>query len=350
VVVGDIDHLIIYRKSGQVRIRRVSSPEPPWWYATSIAPYSARRAAPVAIDYLDLTASSGEKLEVSVSESVRGELERARDRIVGPVLIDGAEFAESVFRRGEEALTFVSDSQIPTLYVISSRGELPDALRGATLVIAAWPLDIDRLERLFADARRGDARWGVAVPVIFPVTTNLEALQQLARAAQGASFLAALPIDVDPTAKQAMARSLTLPGDDETYQMLFHADLEPLHIATERHIAALAHENAMSDFVVPPDWPEPTNWNAATLLTLTATRMIAMEHETELALSLARAARVVAELDKPLTRIAEAASLSIIEALDEVSVDVLAEWLDRGRSSFVDRVNERWRLRRDAGV
>jgi hypothetical protein len=65
---------------------------------------------------------------------------------------------------------------------------------------------------------------------------------------------------------------------------------------------------------------------------------------------LARSARVVAELDKPLARIAESASLAIVEALDEVSVDVLAEWLERGRSSFVDRVNARWRLKRDAGV
>ncbi len=82
---------------------------------------------------------------------------------------------------------------------------------------------------------------------------------------------------------------------------------------------------------------------------MTATRMLAMEHEIDLAAILARSARVVAELEKPLARIAEAASLSIVEALDEVSVDVLTEWLERGRSSFVDRVNARWRLRRDVG-
>ncbi len=338
--------MIIYRKSGQLRLRRPSAPEPPWWYATAISPYSARRAAPVSIDYIDLTASAAEKIEVSVSDNVRDEIERTRGKIVPPVLIDGAEFAESVFRRGEEALTL----DVPTLYLISTRGELPDDLRGATLVIAAWPLDFERLDRLFNDARKRGARWGVAVPVMFPVTTDLGALAELAAAAKGASFLAALPIDADPTAKQVIARSLTMPGDEEMYQMLFHSDLEPIQIATERHIAALAHANGMSDFVVPPDWSEPTNWNAATLLTLSASRMIAMEHETELAGSLARDARVVAELDKPLTRIAEAASLSIIGALDKVSVDVLSEWLEHGHSSFVDRINERWRLRRDAGL
>jgi hypothetical protein len=342
--------LITYRKSGPLRIRRAAAPEPPWWYATAVSPYSARRAAPVAIDYIELTASSAEKLDVSVCDNVREELERSRGKIAAPVLVDGAEFVESIFRQGEEALAFCAEEGMAAVDVISTRGELPDEIHGATLTIATWPLEIDRLARLFGDAQRRGARWGVAVPVIFPVTTNLEALEQLAAAAKGASFLAALPVDLDPTAKHAIARSLTLPGDDETYQMLFHADLEPVHVATERHIAALAHENGMDDFVVPPDWPEPTNWNAATLLTLAATRMIAMEHEIELAGSLARAARAVAELEKPLTRIAEAASLSIIGALNEVSVDVLTDWLTTGRSSFIDRINERWRLRRDAGV
>jgi hypothetical protein len=144
-----------------------------------------------------------------------------------------------------------------------------------------------------------------------------------------------------------MARSLTLPGEEETYTTLFHSDLEPIHVATERHIAALASAAGMSDFIVPPDWQERTNWNAAIVLTLTAARMIAMEYEVELAGALARAARAVAELDKPLTRIAEAAPLSIVEALDEVSVDILSEWLQSGRSVFVERINERWRLRRD---
>jgi len=78
--------------------------------------------------------------------------------------------------------------------------------------------------------------------------------------------------------------------------------------------------------------------------------MLAMDYEVELAGMLARSARVIVDLDKPLTRIAESASLAIVEALDEVSVDVLTDWLETGQSSFVERVNERWRMRRDAGV
>ncbi|HXG58397.1 MAG TPA: hypothetical protein VNL91_05205, partial [Thermoanaerobaculia bacterium] len=161
----------------------------------------------------------------------------------------------------------------------------------------------------------------------------------------GAAFLAPVAVEADPTAKQALAG-----GDEETYANLFHADLEPLTTATERHLAALAAEGGMADFVVPPRWEERSNWNAAVLLTLTASRMLAMGDDIELAGAIARSARVVADLDKPLVRIAEAASLSIVEALDEASADIAGDWLEGVEGAFVARVNARWRLRRDAGM
>ncbi len=340
--------MIVYRKSTQLRTRRASAPEPPFWCATSVSPYSARRAAPVAIDYIDLRASASDRIEVTVCESVAGELERVR--LVAPILIEASELAEAVFRRGEEALDFFAQHGLPAVHLISTRGALPEKPHPeSTIVIAAWPLEIERLDAMFAEAR---GIWGVAVPVLFPVTTDLGALDRLARSAKsrGASFFAAVPVDIDATAKQAIARSLSLDGDDETYAMLFHSRLEPVHVATERHIAAIAAEAGMADFIVPPRFEEKSNWNASILLTLTATRMLAMEHEIDLAALLARSARVVADLDKPLTRIAEAASLSIIGALDEVSTGVLTEWLERGTSAFVERINSRWRLQRDAGA
>ena len=336
--------MILYRKSAQLRLRRAATPEPPWWFATAIAPYGPKRATPVAIDYLELRASCPERMEVSVTENLGAELRRSALKIAPPVLIDATEFAEVVFRRGEEALESLD---LPAMFLASPRGALPADPGPATIVLAAWPLEFHRLEALAAQAR--GAEWGLAVPVLFPVTTDLTALGQLRDIARdnGARFFAAIPVEPDPTAKQAIARSLTLSDDDETYHTLFHADLDPLHVATERHIAALAAEAGLEDFVVPPEWHRRTNWNAAILLTLTATRMLAMDHEVELAGTLARSARVVAELEKPVERIAEAASLAIVEAIDEVSADVLTEWLETGRSAFAERINARWRVRRD---
>jgi hypothetical protein len=308
--------VILYRKVPQLRVRRSTAPEPPYWAVTSIAPYGARRATPIAIDYLALRATGAEKLEVTVCEDVRDELDRAR-AIAAPVLIDAAENAEEVFRRGAEALAWCEEH----------------GLSAQLLTSRTHTIHLGR---------------GVAVPVYFPVTTDLALLETLADEAQreGAAFFAAVPIEVEPTAKQALARSLELTGDDDRYAMLFHADAAPVVLATERHIAALAHERGMADFILPPRWEDRTNWNASVLLTLTASRMIAMELDLDLAGTILRSARTIAELDKPLTRVAESASLSIIGGLDPTSAEMLTEWLADGSAAFGEYVGEQWRTRR----
>ena len=222
---------------------------------------------------------------------------------------------------------------------------IPEAARDT--VIVAWPPKIELLEPLFKEAAERGLHWGVFVPVVYPITTDLATLASLAAHSEqhGARYFAAAAVDLDATAKQAIASEWALDGDD--YATLFHSDLEPLAIATERHVGALAAEHGMADFVLPPQWPARSNWNAAILLTLTASRMIAIGRELELAGSLSRSARAVAELGKPIAWVAEAASLSIVGSLDEVSVDILGDWLESGRSAFVDRIDEEWRLRRD---
>ncbi|HEU4521685.1 MAG TPA: hypothetical protein VFT12_06765 [Thermoanaerobaculia bacterium] len=341
--------MITYRKGAPLRIKRSAAPEPPWWFATAIAPYGPRRAMPIAIDYLDLRASWSERMDVAVAGNVRDELERLPGQLHPPLLIDAAEFAEVVFRRGEETLAVASEWKLPAMFLMSSRGDVPPRPDRNT-ILAAWPADLEVLETHAASL--AGSEWGMVIPVMFPATTDLGVLDALCAiaAANGARFLAAIPIELDATAKQAMARSLTLPEDEETYQHLFHADLEPVHVATERHVAALAAGAGMQDFVVPPQWDQRSNWNAAVVLTLTATRMLAMHIDTEMAGAMARSARIVAGLEKPIARIAEAASLSIIEALDPSSVDILTDWVAGGSAAFVEKINARWRLRRDAGM
>jgi len=345
--------VILYRKGGPLRVRRSAAPEPPYWCATTVAPYGARRAAPVAIDYLALRATGvADRLEVSVCDDARDELERTRT-LIEPVLIEATESAELIFRRGQAALELCEVLRLSTIHLVSTRGGLPPrAHENSVVAIAAWPLELPRLEEMFVEAHKLGLRWGVAAPVLFPVTTELEPLAALADLAQshGATFLAAMTVELEPTAKQALAQALRLEADDDRYAMLFHGSLhrtmEPMHLATERHIAALAHDRGMADFIVPPRWEERSNWNAAVLLTLAASRMIAMELDLDLAGSIARSARIVAELDKPLTRIAESASLSIIGGLDETSVEALTSWLVDGSAAFLDFVNEQWRMRR----
>lgn len=312
--------MILYRKASQLRVRRAAAPAAPFWAATTIAPYSPRRATPVAVDYVALRASGAEKLDVTVAENVRDELDRTRN-LPSPILIDATGNAEAVFARGAEIMSWCADNGL-----------------------AAQLLTSDAHAVRLTDGER----WGMAVPVIFPITTALPLLEQLADAAKesGAAFFAAIAIDVEPTARQAIAQSLELTGDDDLYATLFHSDVAPIQLATERHIAALAAERGLADFVLPPRWEERSNWNAAVLLTLTATRMIALELDLDLAGTIARSARTIAELDKPLTRIAESASLSIVGGVDETSVEMLTEWIGGGTASFAEYVNEQWRSRR----
>lgn len=333
--------MILYKKQAPLRIKRVPAPQPPFWCATSVSPYGARRAEPVAIDYIALRASSTDKLEVTVTENAKDELERAKF-LESPVLIDAAEAAEAVFRRGEEVLEFCEANQRESLYLTSTRGVLPR--RETDVVIAAWPLDLSRLEELFASA----TRFGVAVPIVFPITTDLDALEQLADLAKkyNAAFFAGVSVEVEATAKQSIAQSMDLAHDDDRYAVLFHSEVEPVHLATERHIAALANERGLADFILPPRWDERSNWNASVLLNLIASRMFAMELDLDLAGSIARSARVLAELDKPVARVAAAASVSIIGGLDETSAEVLTEWIGGGEPSFAEFVNEQWRLAR----
>lgn len=333
--------MILYKKQAPLRIKRVPAPQPPFWCATSVSPYGARRAEPVAIDYIALRASSTDKLEVTVTENAKDELERAKF-LESPVLIDAAEAAEAVFRRGEEVLEFCEANQRATLYLTSTRGVLPR--RETDVVIAAWPLELARLEELFASA----TRFGVAVPIVFPITTDLDALEQLGDLAKkyNAAFFAGVSVEVEATAKQSIAQSMDLAHDDDRYAVLFHSEVEPVHLATERHIAALAHERGLADFILPPRWDERSNWNASVLLNLIASRMFAMELDLDLAGSIARSARLLAELDKPVARVAAAASVSIIGGLDETSAGMLTDWIAGGEPSFAEFVNEQWRLAR----
>jgi hypothetical protein len=345
--------VIVYRKATHLRLQRATAPAPPFWTATTIAPYSSRRSAPISIDYLDLRASFVERAEVTVCENVRDEIERAtvRHQLSEPALIEATEFAEVVFARGDDALRACGEQQCAALHLVSTRGALPSHEADGTIVaVSAWPLELHRLEPLLAQARDRALAFGLVVPVIFPVTTDLAALTELAELARtyDARFFASFAVDLDATARKSVADSLA--GSDEAYDQLFHADLEPLTVATERHIAALAAEIGADDFVTPPHWERRSNWNGSVLLMLVATRMIAMKHEVETATRLARSSRLVAQLDKPIERIAAAASLSIVEALDEISVDILTDWLETGRSAYCDHVAKQWRLRRDSGL
>lgn len=343
--------MIVYRKSRRLRARRVRAPIAPFWASTIIEPYDGPRTTPLAMHYVQMTATGVEKLEIGVADNITDTLSRQQPDNRGPSLVDAAGFCEQVFLRGAEASAALLQRGETILHLITSDGSIPDSAGQSkiTVVLAAWPSRMDDLRKISSELKRRDARWGILIPLFFPETTELGWLEEVADLANegSATFLAANSIELDSSAKQRIGQRLLGPDDEETWARLFHEDLETLHVATERHVAALAGERSLLDFVAPPQWLSKTNWNAAVLLAITGTRLIRMRESPELGWTLLRSAAAVAELGKELSLLVSTANLSIVESIDEISASELTAWLRDEEMPFINELNNRWRLRRD---
>lgn len=335
--------MITHRKTTQLRIRRSAYPQAPFWQAVTIAPYGTGRGMPVQINYMTLTADAKAKVDVSVTRSVRDQLERERV-IEGPALIEASEVSELIYRRGEEALTMLTELEVDATCLISSNGHVPslERMERATIVVSCWPLRLQNLEMIFQKCHTRGFRWGVIVPLIHPVTTDFDMIERLAdlAAANGASFFTGVPIESEPEARQAVAVTQAL--DDAAVTELFDADLESMIVSAERFGARVATARDMLDHV-PAFAPLTSNWLAAMKLSLAGTRLIRMGEDVELGWTLHQSSKLIAGLHKPIERIAASASLSIIESLDETSVEALEQWLRDGRSGFFESVDAKWR-------
>ncbi len=343
--------MITYRQVPSLRVVSQSSPQPPFWSRTTVSPYGSIRTAPLALDYQNLTLSAHSRVEVAVCDDVAARLLESAVPFDDPLLIDATESGEKIFGRAEQALGSLGSRSRELIYLTSTRGAIPNAspTDQLTLLVAAWPIDDDGLSEMFAALNSQGWRWGVVIPIVYPLTTDLAILQRIAdlAAQHGAVSLSAIPFDLTPAAKHTIAKSIS---DHESYLTLFDSDLDTITVATERHVAALAEERQLQDFVCPIGIANKTNWNAAILLTILGTRMLRMKKDVELGWRLVRSAKILAELDKPIEHVAEAASLGIIEGLDPRAVEVVESWMRGGEPTFADSIHAQWRLRRDYGL
>ncbi|HUO85514.1 MAG TPA: hypothetical protein VM534_10415 [Thermoanaerobaculia bacterium] len=344
--------MIRYRKTAPLRMTRAAAPQTPFWQRTTLAPYGGHRDPRVSIDYASLSATSEPRSEVEVCNDPEDQMQRAGVRLEPPLLIDATGSAERVYRRGEETLRAAQTAQLPSVHLLDAASALPRVPCSAatTLVIAAWPPEMNDLDLLFGAAGRSPCRWGALLPLLFPITTRLEWIEAIADsvARHAGSFLAAVALDLAPPAKHVLARWNG--AEDESFATLFHEDLELIEVASERHVAALAAERGLRDWIEPPETARHSNWSAAAYLAHYGTRMVRMKHQVELGWTLLRSAAAVASLDKQLTTVAASATLGIIEAIDEVSTEALARWLQSGTFELFAEVDRHWRLRRDHGV
>lgn len=345
--------MISWVKAAQLRIERVPAPHPPFCCASIVSPYATRREAPLSIDLVKLTAHAFDRGEVRVATDAADLLSREEElrSLPAPVLVDATGFAESVFARGVAAAEYLAARGTDTVLAVSSASTIPlPGIGRSVAVIETWPPDIAEIEAAFSRAR--GLEWGVFVPVIFPATTDLALLTRIADAAKeaGARFLSCAAIELDAPARRGVAELLGDALDEESYESMFHDDVDVITLATERHIAALACEREMDDYVPPVEAGQRDNWSAASHLARVGSRMVRMDEDVEAGWSCIRSAAALAQLEKPLERIAQAADVSIVKSIEPAAADALREWLREGASALGRAVDGKWRLRRDYAV
>jgi len=329
--------------------RDVSSvPQPPFWAATTLSPYRGRASANIAIDYRQLLAEPGGADVVSIWN---GEIDGVKFDLTS-LLVDATGPLEETYSRGAILANRAAHQEIETTVLVCPHSSLDELRNSEHLVVAlsAWPINEEEILARAITLSKENFRWGLAIPILYPITTDLALLTRLAdlAATHDALFLTSIPLDVDPAAKQRIATSLS--ADDESYLTLFASDLEVITIATERHIAALAFERKLSDTLLLPRSDDRSNWNASVHLSIAGTRMLRMKRDAEEGWKLVRSAKTIAELDKPVARIAAQASLAIIEGLSLRAVEILTDWVQRRSSRRFDEIATAWRLRRDYGA
>lgn len=340
--------MIRYSRKGQIRVHQTREPQQPFWQTTTISPYSPEiRSTPIGIDFIRLRAVSRSTVDVSVP-GVLHDIDF--DRLPSPLLIEAHGPEEMIYRLGDKLLHELP-ADIRPMILLSADGDVPREISAVApiVIVAAWPPDLVALESIAERAASEKHEWGVLVPVIYPVTTELESLRAIADTAtrHGARFLAAASIETDARARRAVAE-LTEDLDEETWATLYDRNLEGIQIATERHVAALANDLGLDDAIDPWLGSSRSNRATAAFLARIGSRMVRMEHDVELGWMFLKASRTIATLDKELTRVASSAHVTIIpELADEIMAEVVEQWLESGNAEFAEHVDGKWRLKRE---
>lgn len=327
-----------------IRLRRFDVPQPPFWCATAVSPYQGPRRSGVAVDWLNLRATAPSRGELAVSEDPVDMLQREK-RVRGPMLIDACGFAEVVHGRGEALLN--SQEVLPgALVLCSPDGRVIDPPPGrAVLVLALWPLDDDDVAARLAEASAWPV-WGACIPLLHPVTTNFERIEMLAQrvAAAGGSFLASATIDAEPAAMSALVM-MSPDADSDAWESIRDGTAETANLRASGIVAAAAHRAGLASRCPLPQ--ERDNWSAAATLTAIADRLFLLDSDPELAWQFRRGASIIASLPKPLTLVAESASLNIVEGLGPAAIAALETWLAGREQGMLTRLDAEWRSRYD---
>ena len=337
--------MIRHIKGRAIRLRRFELPQPPFWCATSVTPYQGPRRSGVAVDWMTLRATAPSRGELTVSEDPVDMLQRER-RLRAPLMLDACGFAEIVHGKGEAVLQW-AERPATGVVLCSTDGVImpPPANDPPVLVLGLWPLESDEI-----DARLGEASawpvWGACVPLLHPITTRLDTIESLAArvAAAGGSFLTAALIRAEPAAMAALVL-MSEDADAEVWESIRDGSSESLTLRSSGIVAAAAHRAGLADRCPFPATRD--NWAASAVLAAIADRLFLLDTDPELAWEFQRGASIISGLSKPLTLVAETASLGIIEGLSTAVISALESWLEGREPGLLTRFDSEWRARYD---
>lgn len=329
-----------------LRLRRFDVPQPPFWCATAVSPYQGPRRSGVAVDWMSLRATAPTGGELSVSRDPVDMLQRER-KVRAPWLIDACGFAEVVHGRGGALLASDELRNGPVVVLASTDGAVPDPPAGgnATLVLTLWPLDEDEIDARIIECAAWP-RWGACIPLLHPVTTNLELIESLAErvAKAGGAFLTSATIAAEPAAMSALVM-MSDDADASAWESIRDGSADSANVRSGGIVASAARRAEIGDRCPLP--ASRDNWSAAATLSAVADRLFLLDTDPELAWQFRRSAATVASLPKPLPLISESASLSIIEGLGQPVITALESWLAGREPALLTRFDAEWRSRYD---
>lgn len=330
--------MIVNRGSGRTYRKRIGVPLPPLfareWF--SFCRPLARSSWYPALDHLSLVGVAPGRIEVSVDRSDEFELP------ADPTVVDLTGPQEMIF----SCASTLGALDRNVVLLISPESGMPQVEGEPLIIISCWPLWIEQIRRLAEVCSDRQYRWGLFLPILVPGTEALPVIEELASIARnhGASVFAGEPFSMSAEGKRALLdRAMSV--DDETWSKTYaEQDHELIGIATARHVAALARELDLPWWI---EWEGRDNWGGAAHLSRIGTQIASMGRSPEVASVFTKAANAVAALDRPIAQIAESASLTIVDHIEELAEEVLLEWLERGSSAIAEETDDEWCLRRD---
>jgi hypothetical protein len=243
----------------------------------------------------------------------------------------------SLAEERDRAAARLREAGVPLLVQLTPGETLPvetAAAPPAATVAAVYDLAVPLLAGDLESLRRLPAGAAAVWPLIAAVTDGAEVRDRGCRllAAAGVRCVQPLAVELDPVTRRSLAEER---GDERVFAALFHGPPP-----SERDFARAAHGHGLEVFLRrPPTGFSPrrvANRRLAAGLALAGELWLRLGRPESRGQALLRAARGADGAAYDLTALVREGNLAVMDWIDELGVEILAELVDAGRSERLD--------------